>query len=566
MTDQSRVRALLVASLVITSAIAAWMHSMIADAGAYDKVRIFLSLFLFQDYPAALLTVPVLLIAVLPPVRAWGLAVASVVGQRPWMAFFSTTALLAVGARFVYQAHPLAMDEYAAVFQSTIFSSGRIFGRFPPELADWLVPRGFQGHFLKISHQTGEVASMYWPGFALVLAPFTRVGLTWLANPLLGGLAVVLVHRLALRLTGSTEAAGLAALLTVASPAVTVNAISLYSMPAHLVFNAAFVLLLIDPTPRRALLAGLLGSFALVLHNPLPHMLLAVPWLLWLVWRPDRWRTVPFIALGYLPLSLLLGFGWMQVLDQIPTTVGHGTASAAAAGAAPGIVSASMDRLAHVNVFRFPGLDTLEDRLVAVAKMWLWAVPGMLLLSVAGAYRARADVHFRLLAWSATLTLLGFLFVPVDQGHGWGFRYFHAAWFTLPLLAVAAIRPVQRAAKSLKPATRENSLTGFVAACALLSLTLLTGQRFVQVGQFMARQLQQIPTVNSALPKVVIVHPVGGYYASDLVQNDPFLRNQPIIVLSQGTAADSRLIAERFPGAILLARNATAEVWGQPVP
>ena len=30
-----------------------------------------------------------------------------------------------------------------------------------------------------------------------------------------------------------------------------------------------------------------------------------------------------------------------------------------------------------------------------------------------------------------------FLFVWADQGHGWGFRYFHSAWLALPLLATA---------------------------------------------------------------------------------------------------------------------------------
>ena len=142
------------------------------------------------------------------------------------------------------------------------------------------------------------VASVYWPGWALILAPFAAAGVSWLANPLLGGLAVLLVHRLVLQLTASNSAAGLAALLTVASPAFTVNAFSLYSMNAHLVCNTAFTILLLRPTPLRALAAGLIGSLALVLHNPVPHLLFAVPWICWLAVRDSRLRVVPSSGRG----------------------------------------------------------------------------------------------------------------------------------------------------------------------------------------------------------------------------------------------------------------------------
>jgi hypothetical protein len=562
MSEQYRTRMLLTASIAITAAIALWMHAIRSDVDAYNTVRIFLSLFLYQDYPAALLMLAVLAMALLPALRSAGLEVARFAGRRPWVLCAVTSVLLAVGARTVYQAHPLSMDEYAALFQSAIFAEGRLVGQLPPDLVDWLVPTGFQGHFLQVSHQTGHVASMYWPGFALILAPFTWLGVPWLANPLLGGLAIVLVHRLALQLTESSEAAGLAALLTLASPAVTVNAISLYSMPAHLVCNSAFVLLLLRPSSARAFLAGLVGSLALVLHNPLPHVLVAVPWLFWLCARPDRLRTVPAIALGYLPLCLILGFGWMQVLAQM----GDGVVPAPVSHASHAILPGLIDRLAGLNVFRAPDLAVLEDRLMALAKIWLWAVPGLLLLSIAGARVARSEVRCRLLAWSAVFTLMGFLFVPVDQGHGWGFRYFHAAWFTLPLLAVVAIWPVPTTNAAAPGKMAPSMLAGYVAACALLSLTLMTGLRVVQVGQFMSRHLGQIPVASSGQPKVVLIRWQEGYYSADLVQNDPFMRNRPLMLVTHGEAADARLLAGRFPGLRLLATSATADVWGTPSP
>ena len=76
-----------------------------------------------------------------------------------------------------------------------------------------------------------------------------------------------------------------------------------------------------------------------------------------------------------------------------------------------------------------------------------------MILAVVGALRWRRDALCRLLTASALLTLFGYFLVPVDQGHGWGYRYFHSAWMALPLLATAAL---------FRPATkpRESRLSG----------------------------------------------------------------------------------------------------------
>ena len=84
---------------------------------------------------------------------------------------------------------------------------------------------------------------------------------------------------------------------------------------------------------------------------------------------------------------------------------------------------------------------TAKHGLIGLAKVWLWAVPGMMLLAVVGAWRWREDTRVLTLAVSALTTIFGFWFVPFDQGHGWGFRYFHSAWMTLPVLAAAALTP-----------------------------------------------------------------------------------------------------------------------------
>src|SRR5262249_24575095 len=144
-----------------------------------------------EDYPLALASVAVLLLAFAGPIQRAGIRTAQGAAAYPELFAAGAFALLATGASFVYHRHPLSMDEYAPYFQSEAFASGHIAAHLPPQLIDWLVPPGFQGAFLEVSHSTGSVASGYWPGFALLLTPFSAVGVPWLCNPVLAALSLV---------------------------------------------------------------------------------------------------------------------------------------------------------------------------------------------------------------------------------------------------------------------------------------------------------------------------------------------------------------------------------------
>jgi len=50
-------------------------------------------------------------------------------------------------------------------------------------------------------------------------------------------------------------------------------------------------------------------------------------------------------------------------------------------------------------------------------------------------------------------------------------------------------------------------------------------------------------------------------YTADLVQNDPFLRNDVWYMFSYGRAADHSFIASRFPGARLMHRSSRGGAW-----
>ncbi|HET9405280.1 MAG TPA: hypothetical protein VFO57_11930, partial [Burkholderiales bacterium] len=304
-------------SLAFSAIIALALTLLRGDVASPFEIPVYRHLILFQDYYLIIPFMAVLMAALVEPVRAAGARLAHWSGSNVWLVAIATTALLGYGSHAAYHAHPLSLDEYAVVFQSRVFAEGKLSGLFPPPLVDWLVPKFFQGRFLRLDMESGAVAAVYWPGFALLLAPFSAFGVPWLLNPILGGATVLVMHRLGLALFGNAERAGFVVLLTLASPAITINALSYYSMPAHLLANALFVQLLLPASAGRAFVAGLVGSIALVLHNPVPHMAFALPWIVWLAFQPSRWKLLGALAAGYLPASLVLGWGWAIFLHNL---------------------------------------------------------------------------------------------------------------------------------------------------------------------------------------------------------------------------------------------------------
>jgi len=545
-------------ALVITAGIVLLQLNL--RAGQYEPqyVPIFYRLFAFEDYLASFLFMAALLIAAVPEAQQVAARVAGTLGEHPVITACATTVLLAAGALWAYHAHPLSMDEAAPYMQSRIFAEGKLLGRYPPELLDWLVHQPFQNYFIHVSRQTGEIASSYWPGFALLLTPFMALGVPWLCNPVLGGLSVWVIHRLTLNLTQSRQAAGAAALFSLASAAFVVNAFSFYSMSAHLLCNAVFALLLLQPTPLRCFFAGFVGGLALTLHNPIPHMLFAAAWLAWLVTQRQRWALLASIVAGYLPWVVFVGFGWSEVLQGLA-----GSASAATAAVADhqSQLASAFERLA--GVFKLPRSIDLWNRVIASAKVWLWAAPLLVLLAGVGFWRHRRDTHFRLLLASAVITFVAYVFVPLTQGHGWGYRYFHSVWFVLPLFAGAALIPARGVADQDKSA-RTSSFARWALGGAIGGLVLMLPYFVWQVHAFIGAHLAQIPHSQSGEARVVFINPSGGYYNVDLVQNDPFMRAQPVMMVTHGLAEENQFMAEHFPDLTLLARDQRGAVWGVP--
>jgi hypothetical protein len=506
---------------------------------------IFRLLLTVYDVRTAWLAVTVCLLAALWNRPAPILTLVEFLGRHPYAIAITSAAMLALGTLFVYHDYPLSMDEYAAVFQAKIFASGHLYAQFPPNLVDWLVVRGFNGHFLIASTATGRAIENYWPGFALLLTYFEFFGIPWLCNASLAGLAIALIYWITLEITGDRRAAGWAMLFTLSAGAFVGNALSYYSMQAHLTINLLFAALLLKPTRYRSLAAGLVGSLGVVLHNPVPHALFAIPWILGMAMRREQRRSLLPLFAGYLP-GLGVGLAWITLRADI----------AAAASGAPVLTGITR------NAFAWPDVALLNMRVAALVKMWLWAPPCLFVIAVLGRLQHRDKRCVRLLAQSAVLTFAGYLFVRFDQGHGWGYRYFHSAWGAIPILAGCAMSERRDIGEQHddrpEPSPR---LVCFAGTAAILSFLVLMPFQMSQIGEFISQHLAQLPPAKRPGNNVYFVHPRGGFYVADMVQTDPLLRGADLSLVSRGTELDTQLIRRNWPEAVRIEAGRAADQW-----
>jgi hypothetical protein len=527
-----------VSAVIVTALLASALALVLAPFA--DTPQIFEVLFRRDEPPAAWVIAGVIVTAagaatLVPRIRGDPVALLS---RRPALFILVVTVCCAVAAKVVYRAHPLSMDEYAPLFQAQAFAHGKLAGHVPPELVPRLLPPG--NWFLQGS-KTGTIISTYWPGMALLLTPFVWLGAPWLLNPLIGGASLLVLWYLARKLFPQGSAPGWALLFATASPAFVVNAISYYSMSAHLLASLGYAALLLQPTTRSLVMAGVLGSVALSLHNPLPHTVFAIPFIVAIALRERRGRNLFALAVGYLPGTVLLVGGWLWFRGRMADTRAdsHGMAATGEA----------VVRLA----FHAVSPEIIWARTLGLAELALWAVPGLLAIAFLGFWKWRRNRSVILLASSAALTLLVYLFVPFDQGHGWGYRYFHSAWGVLPLLGAGALSG---------PSADRGFLARMMLIASLASLVLCNGLRFLQVRSFIDDDLAQIPEApGNARFEVVFVRLARGYYSIDLVQNDPFLRGSRWMLLSYGPVEDERFMRRNFPRARIAAENDVATVW-----
>jgi hypothetical protein len=180
-----------------------------------------------------------------------------------------------------------------------------------------------------------------------------------------------------------------------------------------------------------------------------------------------------------------------------------------------------------------------------------------MVLAAHGYWAERRKAGVQLLSAALALTFLGYFLVPFDQGHGWGYRYLHSAWFVLPVLAALAL--------GSSADGKDDDLRRMAAWAAIFSAIFATGLRLVQVDTFIARQLVQVPPLalgaEANRPQMIFVNIGAGFYTSDLIHNDPFVRGPRITMVYEGAEPTAELMARRFPAYRRSMQGEWGELW-----
>lgn len=405
-------------------------------------------------------------------------------------------AIAATGATLVCHDYTLSADEYMADFQARIFLRGKITAQVPEQ---WVpVVHTVKPTFVEYLPATHSWKSAYLPVYAAMRAVFQSVSLESFLNPICAAVSV-------LALAAATRSIWpeqknfpvIAALLLASSSQFLITAMTSYSMPAHLALNAIWLWLYSRPDRRRFYLAPVVGVLAIGLHQPIVHALFVGPFLLRIV-RQRRWSVAVIFGLIYLAGCA----GWFAWRLHYSGPSGSGTAY----------------------LFRLfnPAMLVIQPMDILLVIGWSsLAVPLLAALGLRQISKERPILQDA--ALSCLLTFGFYFFFYLDQGYGWGYRYFHATLPCFILLAVAGW-------KSLSQRIGTARAGKFLLASIAVSLCVQLPLRSLQAESFIRPFARAGAVIHEMKADLVGLNPYDAWYSADLIRNDPFLEKRPVVV------------------------------------
>lgn len=234
-----------------------------------------------------------------------------------WVAGLSlaATGIAAVLSARVFGGIPHVQDSIALLFQSRIFAGGHLVAP-PPPIAEF-----FLYHHVILSPEGWY--SQYPPGHALSLVPGVWLGVPWMINPLLGGLAVAGIYLLGLETFGRSSAR-VAGLLALISPFFMLMSAEMMAHSTTLAALTVFLALHLRAARTGSRVATVGSALALawgILARPYSALGFVVPVAIFSTWNLVGARSRGTrLALGSLALGV--GVGVVLLLGYNTATTG----------------------------------------------------------------------------------------------------------------------------------------------------------------------------------------------------------------------------------------------------
>jgi hypothetical protein len=434
-------------------------------------------------------------------------------------------AVCALGAAYLHQAYAYSLDEFMVGFQAAVFRQGHLLAELPGDFNDRA--QLLQPYFVFHDLQHALWGAHYRPVFAALWALFSLAGSAQLLNPMMAAGSIVLVWLIARDLfPARPDAKWVAAILLASSPQFLVMATSGFSWPAHLFFNLVWLYLFLQDTPRAYAAAACVGFLAVGLHQVHAHLLFVAPFLMPLLsGRSTRRLSVALGFAGAYILALLVWVYW----HEISLVLEHGAAAFADINwLRPDYIQNFLDNRSRGDLALF---DSDLSPILMTYNVWRlfgWVnIAAIGLMFIAVRYWKDMPPVIRLAFVALALNAAAYAVLMPNQMHGWGYRYFHGH---LGLIALIAAAGWVRLTGPERGPVGSAGLARVVICLTLFTLVVGLPLRAYQVAAKVAPKAAAHRFVRALPADVVMVDTGSIWFGIDLVRNDPFLRDGPLVV------------------------------------
>ena len=419
--------------------------------------------------------------------------------------------------------YPLTRDEVSAWFDSLIFARGMPASGVDVSLRPYLDAMVVAFH-LPIEGNVA-VVSAYMPGNAAMRALFERLGEPQLLNPLLLGVGLVALWDVARRLFEDTPSVIWVVIACyVLSAQILVNAMTSYAMTGHLALNLVWLALYLRDRWWSHALAMLIGAWAIGLHQIIFHPLFAGPFLLLLPMK-GRWRLFAVYAIVYAAALL----GWMSWYGFVRDAFGAAPPASEGAGIIGFLRYRVLSLVEELNSYSVPLM------IYNLLRFLCWMPAFFLPLVLTALPLARRYGEMPWAMWlGIALTFVAMLVLLPYQGHGWGYRYFHAVLPNAILLAGYGYRTWRQ--------RDPRDANGLIVALGAVSLLLQVPFLLWQANRFVAPYAVLTARIERQDADFLILQTTPPGSAIDQVRNRPDFTNRPLVFTNQ--LMDREMIAE----------------------
>ncbi len=463
----------------------------------------------------------------------------------PWILAVVTGIFICLGAIFLH-GYTYSLDEYLVEWQAAISLNGDLVAHLPQEFQPYR--QALQPLFIFNFDGTDAWTSGYRPVFSWLWAIFELINIGMLTNAILAAACIPLIHRIAKNIWPDKPWLwGLAAVLLATSPHFIFPAMPSFAWPAILFFNLLWLLFFIQKDKRYQLMAMVVGFLAVGLHQIHAHLLFAAPFVLWALFSKN-YRLFIYACITYL-FAIMFWLHWHELIRIF-------------------VLGASIDdvgfflnsrylrgyfhmRNIPTGAYQFSTFMSSAYIFTNFMRLLAWLGIPLLVLFVASLFmRDKKPVLINLCLFSILLAFITHSILMPDGMHGWGYRYMQGTMGSIVILAVFAFDRCLSGADFYS--VKSKKVLHYLSCLLIASLLVSLPMRSIQMKKYVQPMKDAYSFLVRQNVEIVLLDDKRVFFGLDLIRNDPYLRNKPVIMsLSKLSEDEIKHLCRRYKASII---------------